>query len=518
MLIAAPWVHHDAKRVHANQPLWSAIAVCGILAAVCLWLVVGQFIVGMGLYIVLVGAVFGGYVAHRNSKVDEPYRVLTPRHISTLMSNRKSRSEQAEVLSRCLLYTADSSLVKAPSDDSDPTEIAAYNLAQELFFDLLWRRASQAEIVPKGQRASVRYVIDGVASRREPMEIANSQLLVDFLKKIANMDIAEHRRPQKGLISVEITAGESVEVMLSTAGSTEGQRLGIKIVQETIQTDLDKLGMSDAALDRLHHLTDKGGVLIVSGRSGSGVTSTLYSLLRTQDAYIKQLETLEAKAAIDLENVTQSEYGRKEKLTAAMTASLRHEPDVLMVDNCLDSEQAELIVNAGQKITVYLGMAASDSFTALAKWVKLCGNTPDAIERLNAVLCQILIRKLCPNCREPYRPDPALLAKANLAGDKIDRFYRTPTKPLTDEKGNEIICHLCQGSGYLGRTSVFELLELTDETRNLIRSGASLVQIKTAFRKNKMLYLQEQALRKVIRGTTSIQEVLRVTQPKTQAK
>ena len=144
--------------------------------------------------------------------------------------------------------------------------------------------------------------------------------------------------------------------------------------------------------------------------------------------------------------------------------------------------------------------------------MKLVGSTKEATEGLRGILCQILLRKLCTTCREAYRPDPKFLAKANLPAQKIEAFYRPPSQPLTDEKGRPYICPTCHGNGYFGRTGVFELMEITDEVRQLLRAKAPASQIQSACRKNKMLYLQEQALRKVIEGVTSIQEVIRVTQ------
>ncbi|KKL69764.1 hypothetical protein LCGC14_2111670, partial [marine sediment metagenome] len=157
---------------------------------------------------------------------------------------------------------------------------------------------------------------------------------------------------------------------------------------------------------------------------------------------------------------------------------------------------------------------AGDSFTALAKWVKACGDAKAATRILRGIVCQMLLRKLCPACREPYSPDQSLLAKANIRSEQVEAFYRPPTRPLTDEKGRAYTCPTCQGIGYYGRTAAFELLELNDELRQLIVSGAGLSQIKTAVRKAGMLYLQEQALRTVIAGETSIQEVVRVSKQK----
>ncbi|MBN1554544.1 MAG: hypothetical protein JXA11_07345, partial [Phycisphaerae bacterium] len=123
-----------------------------------------------------------------------------------------------------------------------------------------------------------------------------------------------------------------------------------------------------------------------------------------------------------------------------------------------------------------------------------------------------LIRKICPTCREPYQPDPTLLKKINMTSDRVDVFYRPPTQKVTDNKGNVIPCETCQDSGYYGRTGVFEYLHLTTELRDLIKAQASLTQLKSAARKNKMQYLQENALAKVVAGITSIQEVVRTFQ------
>jgi type II secretory ATPase GspE/PulE/Tfp pilus assembly ATPase PilB-like protein len=264
-------------------------------------------------------------------------------------------------------------------------------------------------------------------------------------------------------------------------------------------------------LQRLREISGRGqGLILVSGRPGTGVTSTLYSLLREQDAFIKQLVTLEQQVEVDLENITQNKYANAADLPGRLASALRLDPDVVMVDECENEKAAATINEAAQRILILLGVKAADTFQALAKWVKLAG--PEGMNSLQAVLCQVLVRKLCPECREAYTPDPSMLAKANLPSKKIERFYRPPTKPLTDEKGNEIVCHACRGTGYIGRTAVFELLEVTDEIRQLVATGQSVSQIKAACRKNKMLYLQEQALRKVIQGVTSVQEVVRVSQ------
>ncbi|MCK4626080.1 MAG: type II/IV secretion system protein, partial [Phycisphaerae bacterium] len=174
----------------------------------------------------------------------------------------------------------------------------------------------------------------------------------------------------------------------------------------------------------------------------------------------------------------------------------------------------DLICEAAVEKSVLLGSAAPSALAALAKWVKIVGNADKALTPLKVVTCQMLLRKLCPNCKEAYGPPRDMLAKLNLPAEKINKFYRPPTKPLVDEKGNPFICPTCRGTGYYGRIGAFELLEVTDEIRELVTQNAPLSRIKAACRKNKMLYLQEQALRKVIAGVTSIEEVIRVSKKK----
>jgi len=510
-LCAAPWVHKDAHRVRAPQAVWSASVLGAGAVGVLIWLLIPFYLAGLIVYVLLTALVLGIYVAYRNGRVEEGAKILTSRHLLSLFKRRES--SQVEVISRVKLYNCNGKAALPPNpEQSSPADREAYNLTQDLLYDLIWRRASEADVSPTGQSARLRFVIDGVVIDRPAVSLPESEAIIQYIKPLAGMDLEERRRPQKGKITVDL-AGMPIDMTLTATGTTSGQRLHFRIVQEAIRTQIEELGMSEDVLEHLRAMSKMGnGIIIVSGRPGSGVTSTLYSLLRDCDAFIKQLVTLESKIAVDLENVTQQEYGEASQLPGALTSALRRDPDVLMVDRCPEANTAAIINEAAANKNFLLGMQAGDAFVALAKWVKVCGGPAEAVEHLHGVLCQILLRKLCPKCRESYHPDRQLLAKANLPVKQTDTFFRPPTQPITDEKGHPIICSVCQGSGYLERTAAFELLEITDELRRLIVSGASVSTIKAASRKNKMLYLQEQALRKVLAGTTSVQEVIRVSQ------
>ena len=507
----APWVQKDAKLVRAPQGIWTGAVLAAGGVGVLVWLLLPYFLLGMVFYCLVAGGVFLAYVVYRNGRVSSERRVLTGEHFQSLLSRQPKKD--LTVTTRVKLYRCDTKIVLPPEPDkAAPEQIESYNLAQELLHDLLWRRVSEADLNPLGAQTRVRFVIDGVAVDRPALELAESEAIVQFLKPIAGMNAEERRRPQKGRVTVDL-AGAPMDIEVVTAGTTGGQRMQLRVVQEAVRTRIGELGFEDTLVDRLKSIAlGQPGLMIVSSPPGSGMTSTQYSLLRCHDAFIQQLVTLEAKPEADLDNVTQQTYKSPAELSEALASALRRDPDVILVDRCTDAATAKLIIQAATEKHVIVGIPAADTFTALAKWVKMVGETGPAIKDLRAVLCQMLLRKLCPNCREAYRPDPQLLAKVNLSAARIESFYRPPTRPLTDDKGNPIVCATCQGTGYMGRTAAFELLEMSDELRQLVAGGASLSQIKAACRKNKMLYLQEQALRKVIQGITGIQEVIRVSQ------
>ncbi|MCL2700172.1 MAG: Flp pilus assembly complex ATPase component TadA [Phycisphaerae bacterium] len=506
----APKVSKDALKTKSSQPLWAGVVLgAGAIGMLC-WLFLPYYFLGMLIYVILLAAVFLGYVAYRNGRVEEDDRILTSKHLSTLFE--KKEKVDVKPVTKVRLYNADGKLVPPPTVGATERDILIYNFAQDFFFDMLWRRASEADIVPSGAGASVRFVIDGTLTPRPSMSVTDSDALVQYIKTAARMNIEERRRPQQGVVSLDIPGDTSTKIVVTSAGTTGGQRMQLRIQKQIVQTRLAELGMSKDVYTRAKAATKEKGIVLVSGRSGTGVTSTLYSLLREHDSFTQQLVTFEKKPVTELENVTQTRYQEASELAPALVSTLRRDFDVMMIDECGDAQAASTIAQAGERVSILLGISASDTFIALAKWIKLVGGSESALANLRGILCQMLVRKLCLNCREPYKPDPSMLAKANIAGREVDVFYRTPTKPKLDEKGIPILCQNCQGIGYFGRTAAFEWLEMTDDIKKLVLDGANASQIKAACRKKSMLYLQEQALAKVISGETSIQEVIRVSQ------
>ena len=520
----ATWVHQDALLARATRKKWNALTVASGAVGLLLWLVMPFYIVGLLFYLVLAAGGLLAYVAYRNDRVPPEKKVLTRDHLAGLFAGKKGAKKKAldmELLTKVTIYDNYEKIVFPPDlATAEEKDIRTYNHVQEFLYDVAWRRASEVALVPAGQKSRVLYVIDGVAHEQPAIPPAQAEETIQFVKEIAGMEVDEVRRPQKGKLSIDAQAIDArADMEVSATGTTGGQRLVFRVIQEVVRMNLGELGMPDDILGQVSSIAQtKNGLFICAGRRGSGVTSTLYSMLRQRDAFVNHISTLESKPPIDLENVTQNTYGENANLAKTLSVAIQRGLDVLMIDQIPDGETARMLADLAAKKPVLVGMQASDTFSALAKWVQLVGNANTAVQILRGVVCQMLVRQLCPKCKVAYKPDTAKLAKMNLASGAIDNFYRPPSETADDGAAagtpgkQPDICPECQGSGYKGRVAVFELLKLTPETRQLIIDGATVAQIRAAARKNKMLYLQEMAMQRVIDGTTGVQEVIRVMQ------
>jgi type II secretory ATPase GspE/PulE/Tfp pilus assembly ATPase PilB-like protein len=247
-------------------------------------------------------------------------------------------------------------------------------------------------------------------------------------------------------------------------------------------------------------------MFLCCGPTGAGKSTTLYASLREIDRYQRNIITVEDPIEYHLDNITQMEVNTKAGQTfAAMLRSiLRQDPDVIMIGEVRDQETASIACQAANTgHMVFSTVHSNDAITALFRLLDL-GVEPHMIaSALSAVMAQRLVRNLCEACKEPYKPKPEFLKKANIPGDKVDVFYRRPENP-------EQVCPQCGGTGYFGRTGIYELLILTEPMKEMIRENPSINKIKAEARKNGMIYLQEDGLRQVIQGRTSIEELLRV--------
>jgi len=517
-LLCCQWSNRDARLVNTQQTLWNGIVFGTGTVGLLLWLFMPLFGVGLVVFLLIAGGGVGAYVVHRNSLVVDQAKVLTPGHLSRLLAaKRGEKAQQIEELVR--LTDWDGRHVAIPED---MVERQQYRLVQDLIADALWRRASDVDMIVTGQQTRVAYRIDGVSTERDPVPTTSAELMLRFLKKAAGLDPEEHRRPQSGHITAARAGGmkdldKMVKIEIKSSGSTSGERLMLRVLAEESRFKIDDLGLTPPQLKQFQKVVAQPrGIVLCCGPRHTGLTSTLYAILRSHDAFMANIHTLELQRAMELENITQNIYdSRKKEVSFArrLQTILRSDPDVVMVATVPDGQTAALACEAAaQRTKLYLGMGAGDCMAGLQQWLSLVEDPKLVATTLLAVSAQRLVRRLCPECRQAYRPDPATLRKANIPADQIEQFFRRGGY-LLDKKGQQVLCETCQGTGYFGRTAVFELLVVDSMIAKLIAGGTSISQIKAASRKSKspMLYLQEQGIRKVIEGTTSINEIIRVT-------
>lgn len=503
------WVYQDAKSVETRAVFWTGIVFGTGAAAAIILLVIPLFIIGSLLYLIAVGVASISYVIHRNARVMDFDRILSAEHIKGLFV---SKAKKLEGLKNFVFITANNNEVPMPEPKTP--EFFGYRAAYEILADAAWRRASNVIFSPTQRDYKVTYKIDGAPSKQPAIARDQMEFFIHFIKNLADLDTNEKRKPQKGKFRTQ-HGKENSDWEVSTAGSTAGEQVRLKqIIQQQI-TKLTELGLTSDQYEQLNNLRElKQGLFIVSGPRKSGVTTTFYALLRNHDAFINSINTLEKHPSAELPNITQDVFSLSDTGTTTyakkLQAIIRMGPDIVGVASCRDTETAQIVCKAAKDGKIlYVTLKADNVIRALGKWIKLVGDRSLATEALLGISNQRLLRKLCDECKQAYAPNKELLKKFSIPPEKAKVLYR-PGKVQYDKHGKPTTCENCQGTGFLGRMGIFEIITMTDQLRKDIKRSKSLSEVSSQFRGTKMLYLQEQALKKVIAGTTAINEMVRI--------
>ena len=517
------WVEHDTQDL--NNPrfaLWNSVVffsgVLGLLLMMAIpW---GRFfLIGLALLLLAYFIPLFIYIYNRNQTVPDDQKVLTPYHLGEVANNLLFKLGMRPMFNRdvtpvdragppiTFVGKSQGAAKEDPTRVRQAEESRSYMAAKELVYDAVLRRATDIHLEPSSEQLSVRYRIDGILHAAEPFDRPTGDAVVNVFKVLAAMDISEKRKPQDGSFGAKLQ-GRDLDFRLATSGSKAGEKLVMRILDNSASiTKLEELGMRPKLVDQVRNLvTQPHGMFLCCGPTGAGKSTTLYAALREIDRYQKNIITVEDPIEYHLDNITQMEVNTKAGQTFAtsLRSILRQDPDVIMVGEIRDQETASIACQAANTgHMVFSTVHSNDAVTALFRLLDL-GVEPFMIaSALSAVLGQRLVRILCDACKEPYKPKPEFLKKANLPADKVDVFYRRPENP-------EQVCQQCGGTGYFGRTGIYELLIITEALRDMIRENPSINKIKAEARKNGMIYLQEDGLRQVIQGRTSIEELLRV--------
>ncbi|MHC4207392.1 MAG: GspE/PulE family protein [Planctomycetota bacterium] len=503
------WIHNDAKTVETNDNLWTGIILGAGAAGAIIWLLIPIFIVGMLFYLIAVGAISLAYVKHRNARVLDFDKVLTIDHIKSLFV---SKEKKLEALKSFTFVTANKNEIPVPEPRTP--DFFGYKTAYEILNDAIWRRASSIVFSPTAQDYQVAYNVDGTSLKQPSIARDQMQYFIRFVKEIANLDTKEKRKPQKGKFKIR-QKEDDIPWEVTTAGSTAGEQVRLKLITQEGMARITEIGLmpeQEAMLNQFREV--KQGVFIISGPRKNGITTTLYALLRNHDAFINSINTLERQPSAQMPNITQNIFNLTDTGTTTFAKKLqsvvRMGPDIIGISDCEDAETAQIACAAARDgKLVYITIKADSAIQALGKWLKYVGNKSVAADTLLGLSNQRLIRLLCDECKQAYAPDKELFKKFNITSEKTKVLHRTG-KVQYDKHGKPSTCEHCQGTGYFGRTAVYEIITLNDDLRKVIKKSKSLPEIGTQFRRAKMLYLQEQALRKVITGKVAINEMIRV--------
>jgi len=375
-------------------------------------------------------------------------------------------------------------------------------LINVLLTQALRQGASDIHIEPYEARSMVRFRIDGTLQNVAEPHRALHAAMVSRIKVMANLDIAEKRLPQDGRISLRL-AGRQIDVRVATLPTGFGERAVLRLLdKESGRLELSSLGMAAATLagvDALIH--QPHGIVLVTGPTGSGKTTTLYAALSRIDSLGLNIMTVEDPIEYELEGVSQTHVNPKIGMTfaRALRSILRHDPDVIMIGEIRDLETAQIAVQAS--LTGHLVLATlhtNDAVSATTRLVDM-GVEPYLLSSsLLGVLAQRLVRKLCPACKLAYQPGAADLGElgARYAGEDL---Y------------GPVGCASCHGTGYVGRTGIYELLVVDPEAKRLIHEAESEHLLRAHAVGRGMRGLRQDGLRWVLGGVTSVEEVVRVT-------
>ena len=513
------WIDDDTKELNnVKFATWNSIAFgAGVLGFGLIW-AIPLYIVGLVLLLIAYFAPLLTYVSVRNQTVPDDRKVLTPYHLGEVANgvfNKLGMKGPFNATDTGMDKTGPpiQFIGKSQGGKVDNETVAraeqskVFMGAKELVYDAILRRATDIHLEPTQEQLSVRYRIDGILHAAEPFDRPTGDAVVNIFKVLSAMDISEKRKPQDGSFGAKLE-GREIDFRVATSGSKAGEKLVMRILDNSANiAKVEEIGVRPKMAAEIRSIvTQPHGMFLCCGPTGSGKSTTLYACLREIDRFQKNIITVEDPIEYKIDNITQIEINTKsgQTFSGSLRSILRQDPDVIMIGEIRDQETANIACQAANTgHMVFSTVHSNDTVTALFRLLDL-GVEPFMIaSALSAVLGQRLVRTLCETCKEPYKPKPEFLEKANLPAAKVDVFYRPPEEP-------QEVCPACGGSGYLGRTGIFELLIITEAMKDLIRENPSLNAIKAEARKNGMIYLQEDGLRQVIQGKTSIKELLRV--------
>jgi len=366
-------------------------------------------------------------------------------------------------------------------------------------------RASDIHFEPFENEFKIRYRVDGALYEMQPPPKSLALPVTSRIKVISGLNIAERRLPQDGRIKLTI-GGRSVDFRVSTLPTQHGESVVLRILdQSVVQLDLENIGFPDDIYETfLYDISKPNGIIVVTGPTGSGKTTTLYAALKRLNKIESKLLTAEDPVEYDIEGIMQIPINESIGLTFArvLRSFLRQDPDIILVGEIRDQETAEIAIQASLTgHLVFSTLHTNDAAGAVTRLIDM-GIEPFLISStVEAILAQRLIRTICPHCKTAYQPEPRILEMMNLSKESVG------DRPFYFGAG----CKQCNNTGYRGRRGIFEYLRVTDPIRDLINKRKPTLVVRDKAVEMGMRTLRDDGLRCILDGYTTVEEVLKYT-------
>jgi type II secretory ATPase GspE/PulE/Tfp pilus assembly ATPase PilB-like protein len=430
--------------------------------------------------------------------------------------------QKSESAQRVLDEASEDFRIQLVQEDEDGSEILSIDrisadtspiikLVDSTMFNAIQRRASDIHIETRETEVIIKYRIDGVLYQAmEPIDKRHHQTIISRIKVMSELDIAEKRIPQDGRFKLRLK-GRTIDFRVSIMPSVQGEDCVIRILdKESMNKEfkslrLDILGFDEETLRKLRKfIREPYGMVLVTGPTGSGKTTTLYACLSEIQSSEDKIVTIEDPVEYQLRGITQIPVNEKKGLTFArgLRSILRHDPDKVMVGEIRDEETAQIAIQSALTgHLVFTTVHANNVVDVLGRFLNMNVDLYNFVSALNCVLAQRLVRKICLHCRHEAPASRQLLEESGLDPN----IYSDYT--FYEGRG----CIECSGTGFMGRLAVSELLDLSDHIRELILDKRPASEIRRAAKEEGMTFLRESALEKVLRGVTTLREINKVT-------
>ena len=391
------------------------------------------------------------------------------------------------------------------------SEAPVIRLVTAIISRVIELRASDIHLEPFDDGLHVRYRVDGVIHQGELVPPKLSAAVNSRVKLMAHLDIAERRLPQDGRIQTRVK-GRELDLRVSTVPTVHGESVVMRVLDRaSVRFSLEQMGFAHDSLTRFNELLARPhGIVLVTGPTGSGKTTTLYAALSKLDSDSQKIITVEDPVEYQLEGINQIQVHPQIGLSFAnaLRSILRQDPDIIMIGEMRDGETAQIAVQSA--LTGHLVLSTLHTNTAAGAIIRMKDMGVESYlitSAVNGVLAQRLVRTLCNHCKQPYQPTPELRKSSGL------ERYLADGVPIYNSNG----CEHCRGAGYQGRTGIHEMLVLDEALRRAVLDGKDASTLNAIATRAGMLSLYEDGLRKVAAGVTSLDELLRVTQDQSDA-